>query len=39
MLASPPKPKVVTAVYSVVTSALDGIVLTYYSTITVVVNI
>jgi hypothetical protein len=39
MLVSPPNPKVVSAVDSVVTSALGGIVLTYYYTITLVVNI
>ena len=41
MLVSPPnpKPKVVTTIDSAVTSALGGIILTYYSTITLVVNI
>ena len=39
MLVSPPKPKVVAIIDSVVTSALGGIILTYYSTIAVVVNI
>jgi hypothetical protein len=41
MLVSPsnPKPKVVTTVDSVVTGTLDGIILTYYFTITLVVNI
>jgi len=39
MLVSPPNPKVVSAVNSVVTGALGGIVLTYCYTVTLVVNI
>ena len=42
ILVSPnpkPNPKVITAVDSVITGALGGIILTYYPTITLVVNI
>ena len=39
ILVSPPKPKVVATIDGVVTGALGSIVLTYYFTITLVVNI